>query len=160
MIVRATTRRAGATAIEFAVVAPVIFTLIFGIIELGRALMIEHLLAEVSRDAARYAVVAEGSNQTTSNIQTYATGRLTAYGITTTNTPIVSVDDNSATDLSTATGPSQKTGSTNFGKYGTGSEITVKVQVKFSEVTWLPFAEFMAGNTTLSGQYTLRRDPM
>jgi hypothetical protein len=41
-----------------------------------------------------------------------------------------------------------------------GSEVTVKVQINFAEFTWLPFASYLAGNTTLSGQYTLRRDPL
>jgi Flp pilus assembly protein TadG len=160
MRVRASRARSGATAVEFAVIAPVIFALVFGIIELGRALMVTHILADVSRDAARYAVVTEGSNQTTSDIQGYAKGRLTAYGISTVQTPVVSVNDSSSTDLSASAGPVQKSGSSNFGKYSNGSEVTVKVQVNFSEVTWLPFADYVAGGAVLSGQYTLRRDPM
>jgi Flp pilus assembly protein TadG len=160
MMFRVRGARAGATALEFAFVAPVIFALVFGIIELGRALMVTHILSEVSRDSARYAVVTVGANQTTSDIQSYATSRLTAYGISTLMTPVVSVSDSSSTDLSASTGPAQKAGSANFGKYSNGSEVTVKVQVNFSEVTWLPFADYVASGAVLSGQYTLRRDPM
>jgi Flp pilus assembly protein TadG len=160
MLLRAMNRRAGATAAQFAFVAPVIFLLVFGIIELGRALMVIHILSEVARDSARYAVVAEGSDRSTSNIQNYATTALGNYGITTTNTPSVIVNDSSATDASTATGPYQQTGSANFGKYGKGTEITVKLQVNVSEVTWLPFADFLSGSWKLTGQYTLRQDPM
>jgi Flp pilus assembly protein TadG len=160
MLVRANGARAGATAVEFAVIAPVIFALVFGIIELGRALMVTHILADVARDASRYAVVTEGANQTSADIQSYATGRLSAYGISTVKTPVVSVNDSSATDLSASVGPAQQTGSSNFGKYSNGSEVTVKVQVNFSEVSWLPFADYVAGGAVLSGQYTLRRDPM
>ncbi len=160
MIVRARGRRAGAAALEFAVIAPVLFAIVFGIIELGRALMVQHVLSDVARDCARYAVVTEGSNQASSDIQTRATSRLAYYGITTSKTPTVLVNDSSSTDVSASTGPAQKSGSANFGKFSNGSEVTVKVQVSFSEVSWLPFADFVSGNTVLTGQYTLRRDPM
>jgi Flp pilus assembly protein TadG len=160
MILGSNRKRAGATAVEFAVVAPVMFIVIFGIIELGRVLMIMHMLSDVARDATRYAVVTEGSNQSTSTIKSYVTTRLTAYGITSSVTPTISVSDSSSTDVSASTGPSQQTGSSNFGTYSVGSEVTVKVQVKVSDITWLPFADYVAGSTVLTGQYTLRRDPM
>jgi Flp pilus assembly protein TadG len=160
MISRRNSNRKAATVVEFSVIAPVIFVILFGIIELGRAFMVTHLLSDVARDSARYAVVTEGTNKCTTNIQTYASGRLSAYGLNTTTTPVVYVDDRSSTDLSAASGPSQQVGSTNFGKYTKGSEVTVQVQVNFSEVTWLPFANYLAGNAKLTGQYTLRRDPM
>jgi Flp pilus assembly protein TadG len=153
-------KRKAATAVEFAVIAPVMFIFILGIIEVGRAFMIAHLLSDVARDSARYAVVTEGTNKTSSTIQTYATNRLSAYGLNTANTPVVYVNDSSSTDLSTTTGPSQQAGAANYGKYTNGTEVTVQVQVNFSEVTWLPFANVIAGSLQLTGQYTLRRDPM
>jgi len=153
-------RRRAATAVEFAVCAPACFAMILGIIELGRALMVLHLLSDVARDSARYAVVTEGPNKTTADIQSYAAGRLSAYGIATVNTPLVFVNDSSTTDLSTSTGPYQQTGSANFGKYSNGSEVTVQVTVNFSEFTWLPYAYFLPGNVQLTGKYTLRRDPL
>lgn len=159
MMVRSGNRRPGATALEFAVVAPVLFALVFGIIELGRVLMVMHLLSDVSRDSVRYAVVTEGTDQATSNIQNYASARLAAYGIRKVKTTAVNVNDSSSTDISASTGPSQQTGTSNFGKYSKGSEITVKVQVNFSDVTWLPFADYVSSGAVLSGQYTLRRDP-
>ena len=141
-------------------IAPVMFLMILGIIEIGRAFMIVHLLSDVARESTRYAVVTEGSNKDTTKIQTDATNRLAAYGITTANTPTVSINDNSTSNLSTSSGPSQQTGLSNFGKYSNGSEVTVKIQVNFREVTWLPFPQFMADSVPLTGQYTLRRDPM
>src|SRR4051794_25542631 len=66
-------RRRGATAVEFAVVAPVMFALVLGIVEVGRAFMVQHLLTDVARDSARYAVVTQGSNKTSDTIKTYAT---------------------------------------------------------------------------------------
>jgi Flp pilus assembly protein TadG len=160
MLSRRNRQRPGASVVEFAVIAPVIFVILFGIIEVGRAFMVLHLLSEVARDSARYAVVTEGSNDSTTNIQNYASGRLSAFGLSTTNAPVLYVNDSSSTDLSAATGPSQQTGASNFGKYTKGSEVTVKVQVNFTEVTWLPFAQYLAGDVKLTGQYTLRRDPL
>lgn len=160
MIVRPAARRTGAAAVEFAVISVVMFPMIFGLIEIGRAFMVLHMLYDVARDSARYAVVTQGANKSSSTIQTYATSRLLAYGLSTTNTPVVYVNDNSATDLSTTSGPSQQTGTSNFGKYSNGSEVSVKVQINFSEFTWLPFAKYLDSTVKLSGQYTLRRDPM
>jgi Flp pilus assembly protein TadG len=160
VISRRKRQRPGASVVEFAVIAPVIFVLLFGIIEVGRALMVMHLLSEVARESARYAVVTEGGNDSTTNIQTYASGRLSAFGLNTANTPAVYVNDSSSTDLSAASGPTQQTGSSNFGKYTKGTEVTVQVQVNFSEVTWMPFANYLTGDAKLTGQYTLRRDPM
>src|SRR5689334_16768863 len=117
MIHRSSRKRAGATAVEFAIVAPVMFLMIFGIIELGRVLMVMHMLSDVARDSARYAVVTEGSNQSSSTISTYATTRLTAYGISSSVTPTIIVNDSSSTDVSASSGPSQQTGSSNFGTY-------------------------------------------
>lgn len=160
MISRPNRHRPGASVVEFAVIAPVIFVILFGIIEVGRAFMVLHLLSEVARESARYAVVTEGTNDSTTNIQTYAAARLSAFGLNTANTPAVYVNDSNSTDLSAASGPIQQTGASNFGKYTKGTEVTVQVQVNFSEVTWLPFADYLAGNAKLTGQYTLRRDPM
>jgi Flp pilus assembly protein TadG len=152
--------RKGATAVEFAIVAPALFIILLGIIEVGRAFMVVSLLSDVARDACRYAVVTEGTNKTSSDIQTFATSRLAAYRITTVHTPVVYVNGSSSTDLSTSTGPAQQAGSANFGKYSNGTDVTVKVQVDFSEVTWLPFANVILGSVTLSGQSSLRRDPL
>jgi len=153
-----TGKRKGATTVEFAVIAPVMFAFLLGIIEVGRALMVVYLLSDVARASARYAVVTE-ANKTSTDIQTFATNRLSAYGITTVNTPQVYVNGSTSNDLSTATGPAQQSGSANYGKFTSGTKVTVQVQVNFSEVTWLPFAHFMAGSVTLTGQYMLQRDP-
>lgn len=47
----------GATAVEFAIVAMLFFTIVFGIMEFGRVLFIWNTVQEVTRRAAREAVV-------------------------------------------------------------------------------------------------------
>jgi len=54
---RAGRRRAGATTVEFAFVAILLFLMLFGILEYGRFLFVYHLTANAARDAARFAVV-------------------------------------------------------------------------------------------------------
>jgi Flp pilus assembly protein TadG len=49
-------QRRGAAAVEFAVVAPLFFLVLAGIIEFGQAFRIEHALSNASRRAARSAI--------------------------------------------------------------------------------------------------------
>lgn len=50
-------RRRGATTVEFAFVAALLFLMLFGILEYGRFLFVYHLTTNAARDAARFAVV-------------------------------------------------------------------------------------------------------
>lgn len=49
-------RERGATLLEFAIGATVFLTLMFGVIEFGRALWVHNALADAARRGARYAV--------------------------------------------------------------------------------------------------------
>src|SRR2546422_1028142 len=46
---RATRARGAATIVEFAVVAPIFFVLVLGLVEAGRAFMVNELLTEAAR---------------------------------------------------------------------------------------------------------------
>jgi TadE-like protein len=48
-------KRQGAVAVEFAIVAPVLLALVFGMIELGRAFEMKNLLEVAAREGARFA---------------------------------------------------------------------------------------------------------
>ena len=50
------TRRAAAV-VEFAVVAPVLFLLVFGMIEFGRMVMVQQVLTNASREGARVGIL-------------------------------------------------------------------------------------------------------
>jgi Flp pilus assembly protein TadG len=128
--------RRAAAAVEFAVVAPVLFCLVLGIVEVGRGLMVIQLLNNAARAGCRTGVV-EG--RATSDINATVTSILTAQGITTEGVT-VQVNDGSA-DASTAQ---------------SGDEITVKVSIPTSNITWVPGGGYLHGS--LSGQYTLRRE--
>lgn len=50
-------RRTGATAVEFAIVAPIFFTLVVASLEFGRMNIIRHTADQAAYEAARYAMV-------------------------------------------------------------------------------------------------------
>lgn len=56
----------GAAAVEFAIVALLLFTILFGILELGRLFYVYNTVQEVTRHAAREAVVRWVDNSSTS----------------------------------------------------------------------------------------------
>ena len=57
-------RSAGQALVEFAIVAPVFFLLLFGIIEAGRFILYYETLNNATREGARYAIV-NGANSLT-----------------------------------------------------------------------------------------------
>jgi len=62
-------QRRGAVAVEFAIIAPILVAIVFGMIELGRAFEMKNLLEVAAREAARFASMDRdgllGSGQTT-----------------------------------------------------------------------------------------------
>ena len=51
------TPRRGAAAVEFALVAPLLFMLFLGFVDVGRAIMVKNLLTSAARDGARTATL-------------------------------------------------------------------------------------------------------
>src|SRR4051812_47359519 len=72
--------RRGAAVVEFAVVSPVFFLLVFGMIEYGRMVMVQQLLTNAAREGARVGVL---DNSTASDVTTAVNSYLTAAKITT-----------------------------------------------------------------------------
>ena len=71
--------RGGATAVEFALVAPILLIMIFGIVELGRALWIKSSMQFAVEEATRFAIV--NPTATTSTLESQATLALTDMGV-------------------------------------------------------------------------------
>ena len=129
----------GASAVEFAVVAPVFFMIVLGLIEMGRACMVLEQLTEAARRACRVAVV-DGTSSAT--VKQTAVDYLTAVGIQG-ETAGVSIND----------APVDTVEAMNMPSY---TEITVVITIPVGSCTWLPGGLFLSG--TLSGQYTMRRE--
>jgi len=59
---RTPSRRRGAALVEIALVLPIFFAVILGIIEFGRAMMVGQLVTNAAREGARLAVVGDSTN--------------------------------------------------------------------------------------------------
>ena len=120
---------------EFAIVAPLFFLLIFGMFEFGRMIMVQQLLTNAARSGSRVAVIdGATSSSTISTVKDYLDGG--------------SVDRQ---DVSVTVQPS------NLSTTDTGDAITVQVSVPFNDVSWLPAPWFLGGQT-LTANSTMRRE--
>ena len=83
----------GASAVEFALLLPVLMLILFGIIEFGMALYRQAILTNASREGARLAIVASVPPITNAAVDTKIDAYLTAAGINpgtvTRNTPVI-----------------------------------------------------------------------
>jgi hypothetical protein len=128
--------RRGAAVVEFAVVAPVFFAMILGMIECGRAIMVQQILTNAAREGARVAVL-DSTTPTASLVTSKVTTYLQGCGIT------------GATVTITPTEPTTA---------GYGQPVTVAVQLPFSSVSWLPSPWFIPGTKVLKASSVMRRE--
>jgi Flp pilus assembly protein TadG len=80
LMVRHLRGRKGQALAEFALILPVLFLLIAGIIEFGRAWNIKQVLTDASREGARYAVV-QDKTMTIAGVQAKVNQRLALANI-------------------------------------------------------------------------------
>src|SRR5262249_9583400 len=126
-----------AAAVEFAVVAPLLFLLLLGMIEFGRGFMVSELLTNAARAGCRVGVLNGSSNDT---ITTSVTNALTSAGITGATTTVQV--NGAVADANPAC---------------TGDAVTVLVEIPYSRVTWLPLNPFL-GDKTLRATVVMRRE--
>ena len=125
--------RRGVAAVEMAFALPLLIVLIFGMIEVGRALMVQQVLTNASREGARVAVTGDATAETVSSaVQTYATPLINAQ-VTVTITPEY---------------PSLA---------ASGTPITVEVSVAYENVGWLPTPGYLE-DATISTSSVMRRE--
>jgi Flp pilus assembly protein TadG len=168
-------RRTGAAAIEFAMVAPAVFMVIFGIIEIGRAFMVAHIAGEIARRSCRAAIVARGTTTFDNITTTYIDPMLATYGLpsrsagTVVNYYVTAWGNsfNSTSDLQSSTNTSTvaiinlansvSPGSAGTNNYTPGDEIMVQVNLPINRCLWMGHY-FTNQNHYISGQYTLRKE--
>jgi Flp pilus assembly protein TadG len=126
-------KRRGASVVEFAIVAPVFFLLVFGMIEYGRMVMVQQVLTNATREGARRAVL---DGATTDDIEDVVEEYLT----------------NSSIDGGTVTVSPDPPSSA-----GSGDPVTVTVSIGFDQVSWLP-SPFFLGGKTMTAQSVMRRE--
>jgi len=98
----------------------VFFLLVIGIIEVGRAMMVQQVIINASRVGARHAVTLSATQQSTIDTVTEYAENVSVYGLAVTVTP-----DPATADAS--------------------DEITVTTTIDFASVTWVPSPWFMGG---------------
>lgn len=113
--------RRGATVVEFAVVAPLLFLLIFAALEFGRVVMVQQIITNAAREGARRGILEQ---TTVSEVKTTVIDYLADCSITGA-TVSVSPDD--------------------LGKAGFGDPVTVTVTVSYDQISWLPSPQFTDG---------------
>ena len=85
----------GSAAVEFALTAPILLAVTFGIGDFGVAMFKNEALTNAAREGARYGIVLQTPRRTTGAIQTVVQNYLTSAGITsgyTVTTPAVCVN--------------------------------------------------------------------
>jgi Flp pilus assembly protein TadG len=127
--------RRGIAVVEFAVVASLLFMLVLGIIEFGRAMMVLEMLNNAARNGAR---IGSLNGSATSDVNTAVTNALAGAGFSGVTT---SVQVNGADADATAA--------------VTGDAVSVSVKVPYNNVTWLPSSMFLSGKTL--GSYVVMR---
>ncbi len=133
MVSRIHGRRRGVAAVEFALVAPLLFLLVFGMMEVGRGLMVQQLLSNAARDGARSAIL-EGA--TVADVEASVLEYLGSSSISGASVTV------SPAPLTLAQG---------------GDPVTVAVSIPFTAVSWLPAPRYFDG-VTLSATVTMRRE--
>jgi Flp pilus assembly protein TadG len=144
-------RRSGGQALaEVALVAPLFFLMVFGIIDLGRVIWANDVVASAAREGARYASVHAGfgnltDDVTKDDIKAHATQFVIAGGMNVTVTVCFS-EVNIATQQAGCTGDADQSG------YERGNLVTVTVT---SHVPTVIRSLFGAGDWAVSGESTV-----
>ena len=126
-------KRLAAAVVEFAIVAPVFFLMVFGMIEFGRMLMVQQVLTNAAREGARRAVL-DGAS--TSEVESTVNNYLASGSIT-------------GAEIGIAPDPPSDA--------GYGEPVTVTITIGFDEVSWLPSPMFL-GETNMSASTVMRRE--
>jgi Flp pilus assembly protein TadG len=130
--------RRGAAAVEMALVLPLFLLVVFGIVEFGRAFMVEHLLANAARVGARKAIV---NGSTNSEIEQTIMGFCSqSMGVDQDAVTVtVAVESASENDDDDESGSGSSLSNATM-----GDMCTITVSVPFDEVSFLP-GSFLGG---------------
>lgn len=130
--------RRGVAALEMAVVSPLFFMLILGMIEFGSAMLAKQAITNAAREGARIAVLPDG---TVDRTDVYVRSVLQAAGINPASATIA-ISDEAGNTLDPT-----------LAKFG--DVIMVQVSLPFSQVSWVPVPKYL-GNTILSSATVMR----
>jgi Flp pilus assembly protein TadG len=84
-------RQEGASAVEFAIILPVLVLIMFGIVEFSILLYNKQVVTNASREGARHGIVAQETRMTIPEIEAVVNGYCSTYLITFSTTPAAPV---------------------------------------------------------------------
>jgi Flp pilus assembly protein TadG len=130
--------RRAVSAVEMAVVAPLVFLLVFGLVEFARMVMLQQALVNAARQGSRTAILANVSNSSDAEaaVRTFLSDSIS------------SSSDTSKVRVTIT--PSTLAG------MASGTSVTTRVEVTFSDVSWAP-PSFLGG-TVLVGESTMKKE--
>jgi Flp pilus assembly protein TadG len=143
---RQSASRRGAAAVEFAVIAPLLFMLIFGMIEIGRAIMVAQIVVNASREGCRQATL---SSKDVADVTTWTVQYLNSAGISTTAIASTTLYDEDGAEI------------TSLANVDAGDPVRMTVTVNFAQLTWLPagFAmSVMPAGAQITASTTMRKE--
>ena len=126
-------RQRGATAVEFAMIAPLLFLMFFSMVEFGRASMALHAMEEAARSGCRIAIV---GGATTADVLTEVNAILIANGI------VGAVSTMDPDPLSNA---------------DQWEHITVTITTLYDDLSWLPVPAYL-GNIQFTASCILPKE--
>jgi len=136
--VKPSLHRRGVSVVEFAMIAPLLFIMIFSIIEFSRILMVQNTVTEGARHAAREASLA--TSLSASSVESNLRSRLSDSVPT-------------GTEMTVAVQPADLT------TVKSGDEIMVRVSLNYSDVSWVPTSLFrISGNAQLLAESRMERE--
>ena len=137
--------RRGAALVEMALVLPIFFAVVLGIIEFGRAMMVGQMVTNAAREATRLAIVDGSTNAAvTSWVEDFLKDSIN-----------VESDDVTVTITVTAAAGNDNPGN-EVGNASARDLVTVKVEVPFDEVSYVP-GSYLNGKN-LSAQSSKRHE--
>jgi Flp pilus assembly protein TadG len=133
-------RRRAAAAVEFAICASVLVTVMFAIIEFSRLLQIQHAVRQAALEGARTGITLDATTATT---QAQATNILSMAGLTASSPPTV-----------TAVAADGSTSTSSLAYASTGVSVTVSVDPAGN--SWYKY--FLPAGTLIKATVTLQRE--
>ena len=134
-------QRRGATVVEFALVAPVMFLFIFGIFEFGRMMMVQQAVTNAAREGCRKASL------------------VTTINSTDVDTVVRNVMESVIADASNTAKVRVNVTPTNMASLTSGTPVSVDVEVSYSDVSWPPGGLLdVVGNPVIRAEATQERE--
>lgn len=135
---KANSSRRGTISVEMAMVAPVIFVLVFGSVEFARMMMIRQALTNAARDGCRNACLITTLNSDSADDAVRSTLRAVITNAEESNAIRINIDP-----VFTSAPES-------------GTTISTSVEVDCADVSWLP--PFFTSNAKIRGTASMRRE--